>query len=383
MSTTRYDELESWRGLAALAVVVFHLHQNIEVRLGDMGHWLVFDALRYGVSVFFVLSGFVIFLPFVRAAIDGTHAQAARGFLIRRAARLLPLYWVAILTVWAISYAGPESFVDLFEHLTFTQVFDSERIFHTIGPAWSLAIEVMFYAFAYGLGRMLIWLCRGVNRRSARTALCLTLIVCLGLLSLGFKAWAQFVAEFPLDAYAIWFSFPAQFDQFALGMALAVLVAARSGKPLVSATGGLALALAGITAASVVVRFQYSEPGEHFTGICVASAFLLVMGSTVLAPRGSLTERALKRRSLTFLGLVSYSVYMWHEPVMRHTSLWPWVTDHPQAWWPLGGLAVLALVVAVATVSHFAIERPGMEIAQAFTRDGRLRDYYRAERFTE
>ena len=105
---TRFTELEAYRGIAALLVVVFHAYQYSregtgtprEVYTGTPLH-LLFYNLEAPVSWFFVLSGFLLFLPFARAAIEQRGFLSSRGFLVRRAIRIRPPYYVAILVVWA------------------------------------------------------------------------------------------------------------------------------------------------------------------------------------------------------------------------------------------------------------------------------------------
>ena len=80
-------------------------------------------------------------------------ALPAREFLFRRAVRIVPLYWIAVTTVWALrNPALPGDWRDLVEHLLFVQVFDRERIFYTLGPTWSMSLEVMFYLSLVVLG---------------------------------------------------------------------------------------------------------------------------------------------------------------------------------------------------------------------------------------
>src|SRR5439155_24073279 len=88
--------LEAYRGIAALLIVVYHAYQHSRLASayvydGTPLHVLLRN-LEAGVAWFFVLSGFLIVLPFARAAANRQSAVSVRGFLVRRAIRIVPLY---------------------------------------------------------------------------------------------------------------------------------------------------------------------------------------------------------------------------------------------------------------------------------------------------
>lgn len=119
------------------------------------------------------MSAYLLTLSYARAAIDGGSLRPARAFLFRRAIRIVPLYFLAVLVVWASRNATlPGNWLDLVEHPTFTHVFDQERIFYTLGPTWSLSLEVFFYLTLVVLGPLAIRACRRLRRRHTRVAVC-------------------------------------------------------------------------------------------------------------------------------------------------------------------------------------------------------------------
>src|SRR4051812_6590794 len=96
---SRLDALDGLRGLAALGVLVLHVWM---FSYGDNGKPpkglldLALGELRLGVQLFFVLSGFLLFRPFVAAALGGGPRPSLRRYAVRRAARILPAYWAAV-----------------------------------------------------------------------------------------------------------------------------------------------------------------------------------------------------------------------------------------------------------------------------------------------
>lgn len=387
----RFEELEAYRGVAALLIVIFHAYQfsreatHVQqyVYEGTPLH-LFFSNLDAGVAWFFVLSGFLIFLPFARASAGQGRPQSAPGFLIRRAIRIVPLYYMAILTVWALRYQGGlDYWIDLLEHLTFTQVFDTEHIFYTIGPAWSLSVEVLFYIFVAGFGPLIYLACNRLATLKAQVALLTVMILLITAISLGYKWWAFYVWNIPVaplqkEGFSIYFGLLAKMDTFAIGMLLAVAVVASNGRAyfgrllawLLRIIGGAVLVWAFIMRTS-------SPPVELYIHTLSGAAFVLILASTVLGPRSKTTrQRVLTHPALQFLGLISYSVYIWHEPLMlelrNHTAL---ISDAPSAF-PWNALVLAVGSIAVATLSYCIIERPMTNLRHLFTKEGRLVQRY-------
>src|SRR4051794_32608663 len=95
----RLDALDGLRGLAAFGVLVLHVWMfwHGDLHRPDKGFAdFAIGELRLGVALFFVLSGFLLFRPFVRAALDGAPRPGLGRYVVRRAARILPLYWAAL-----------------------------------------------------------------------------------------------------------------------------------------------------------------------------------------------------------------------------------------------------------------------------------------------
>jgi peptidoglycan/LPS O-acetylase OafA/YrhL len=313
----------------------------------------------------------------VRASLERSRPQSARGYVVRRAIRILPVYWVAILIVWASRNGRlPGDWRDLLEHLTFTQVFDDKRIFYTIGPAWSLAIEVMFYAFLLLVGQLMVRLCRRVPRRAGALA---WVLLCLLLVAVG-MLWkvAHVAGGTSYDAWSVWFGPLAKIDIFAVGMLLAV-VAAVLPRPL--RVPAVAPAVARVLGVAVVAwswwwRGPFGQAKDEYAHTVVAVGFALVLLGSVLASEGSLWERALATRPMLLLGTISYSLYLWHEPVLLQLAGHHWVlTERWTAFLP-GTALLLVLSIAAGWISYLAIEYPVMQVRRHMDRSGRLTTPY-------
>jgi peptidoglycan/LPS O-acetylase OafA/YrhL len=347
-----------------------------------VAHFLYFGTLGYTVlnsldamvPWFFVLTAFLLFEPVARSAIDGRQPMSARGFLIRRAIRILPVYYVAVVVVWASRQTTlPGDWRDLIEHLTFTQVFDEKRIFYTIGPAWSLSVEVFFYLALAVLSLILPRACRRLASRKRRIAVLAASTAALALVSLAWKAWSFSAGHRPTTgSFTTWFGPAANLDIFAAGMAAAIVVAAFGDRRPLRSRGRLALRLAalGLLAVAFITRQANSWTGVYFTAVC-AVGFGGLVAAAVLGPERDRWGRALSCRPLMWLGAISYSIYLWHEPVLLAFAGWEGVVRQAPGAFLRDAVIVVVVSVLAGWLSYLLIERPTSQLGRVFGRDGR------------
>ena len=381
----RFEGLEAFRGIAALMMVVFHSYQYS--REGTQAGRYVYEGtpadtffrgLEAGVSWFFVLSGFLIFLPFAYSAVSQGSPRSARRFLVRRALRILPLYYVAILAVWSLRFTGSrEEWTDLLQHLTFTHVFSREHIFWTIGPAWSLAVEVIFYLFIAVVGPLAYLACRPIGTIGGRATLLAVVVAALGAGSIAYKWWARYVAEIPEDNWPVYFGPVAKLDTLCFGMLLAILIAylsaRRSRFGFGAAPSGLLFVFGLVLLAADFLLRDDSEAVAFYFHTFSGAAFTLVLAATVLA--GGSGERwggllgVLRKPALGFLGVISYSVYMWHEPLLVELGKLDFFINRQPESFPQNAVVLVILSIVVGTLSYRLIERPAMGFQHAFDRN--------------
>lgn len=337
----RFVTLDALRGLAAMAVVVFHLRGAIERSTPDWAPgWLdtLFAHGYLGVDVFFVISGFVI-AHSVRGA-EYTLGYLGR-FALRRSFRLDPPYWCAIaleiglifIGLWLIPSLGTPvpSVPQVVAHLFYAQNLlgygDVQEVF------WTLCFEVQFYV-AFVL-MLVVWQqLRGrLSPRVAVGALALLFVLSLAV---------RFAPGFPeLRGWALirWY-------QFFLGALTYWTIRGRC------STGHLLLAWAviALTAASPFAT------GLEFVAVAVSAGMLIV------ARRGQLGT-LLGGPVLQYFGRQSYSLYLLHGPIgwrvvsLGQTLLGQQVT--PAMAWALFALG-LACSVAAADMLWRLVERPSI-----------------------
>jgi peptidoglycan/LPS O-acetylase OafA/YrhL len=359
----RLDALDGLRGLAATGVLVLHVWM---FSYGDSHRPpkglldLTLGELRLGVQLFFVLSGFLLFRPFVGAALDGVrHGPSLVRYAIRRAARILPGYWlalgVAFLLLRHLDHPMQIDPAQLPVFLLFAENHFLETIKHLDPPMWTLAIEVSFYATLPLAGLLALRLGSHRGRQLALTLL----IVAGGLLStvLAYTHhWPETLSTSLLP----------HLTEFGAGMTAAVLLHRRTLRPLPAG----AVAVAGVLL--IVSNSWWHATGSgsvelrNLVGDAPGVAGIALVLATLVA--GPWEGVLLARGPAKWLGSISYGVYLFHFPVivaLRMTDRWP--EDS------LGRdlLAVLAITLPAATISWLFVERPAIRWARRRTSAGR------------
>ena len=366
-SLRRWRELDGHRGIAVLGIVVFSVYRfsNVEHFLyrGTLGY-TVLNSLDAMVPWLFVLSAFLLFEPIARSAIEAPHTIAVRGFLTRRAIRLLPLYYVAVLIVWfSRQQTLPGDWRDLLEHLTFTQVFDEKRIFYTIGPAWAISVEVLFCLLLAAIMIGLKHACGRVTARRHRTLMLVATITVLGTVSLAWKAWSFAATHHPTTAaFTTWFGPLSSLDDFAVGMAAAVLVATRPDLRAIKPTGRLLLRVAGVAilCAAFATRQANTWTGVYFPTTCAVGFGCLVAAAALGRP--DRWGRTFSRPPLLWLGTISFSIYVWHEPIMLALHHSHDLIRQSYGAFPTDAAVVVALSILAGWVSYTLIQRPTRQL---------------------
>ncbi len=287
----RLHSLQALRGVAVLLVVVYHL-RHFAVRwctIDGLPAWLV--HFQAGVDLFFVISGYVMVHVATRSGQPASHPGA---FLLKRAVRIYPLYWVftVLAGTFLLARSGwvhPRS-ESLGEVLLGSLVLWPQTSAPLVGQGWSLVHEMYFYCtFALLLG----------GRRLAVTLVGWVALVAIGLVTFG-----------PFDGDSVpllrTVFHPLTFE-FAAGAAIALLhQAGKLPLPAVSLLTGLALWLGSWT------QGEFAQHGVPRVLCHGAAALLIVHGVVAL-------ERLRRLPSLPWLiaiGDASYSIYLSHLAVI-------------------------------------------------------------------
>ena len=368
----RFPLVDGVRAVAVLSIVLYHVSYATGANLDDTIGPLL-SRLHVGVAIFFVVSGFLLYRPFLAARRGLGPAVGTGGYLRRRLLRIVPAYWVA-LTLLAIWPGLPGVFTgDWWIYYGFLQVYSTETYLQGIGPAWSLATEMAFYLALPFVALLAARVTRGAPIATwLRRELALLAVLYFG--AAAFRAWTlRNGAPFDLPPGVL----AGTFDWFAVGMGLAVASVAldESGREprtrflrgqqsllaWVAAAGVFALLVWGIglpTVSAFSPTFRLTQLQYFAEHALMGLVALLVIAPAVLGDlSGGIVRALLRSRTAAFLGLVSYGIFLWHGPLVQELAK----TDAVDVTVVLL-LATLAVVVPIATASYYVVERPFLRL---------------------
>ena len=363
-----FPGFDGLRAIAALTVVGVHtaFASGFTSKHAALGRYT--SRLEIGVSVFFVISGFLLYRPFAVDHFGGKAAPSLRMFWARRVKRIVPAYWVAFLI---ISYALHDDTVRHswnapLVYLGFAQIYFPNYIISGIDQAWSLCTEMSFYLllplYAAFLGR---------RRRPPDHQLRVEGAGLAALVAISFAYRIPVLLAHGHLAQAMPSWLPGYLDQFALGMLLAVASAYlvsvgrrpatlwHPAAPWISWSVAV-MAFVAVSNLGLSVKPLASPsigPSLLRQTLYGAFGFFLVLPA-VFGPQDTGTvRRFLAWKPVALIGVVSYGVYLWHEAWMYTFLGWfgPGLFHYP---WGALLVLVTALAVTSATLSYRLVERP-------------------------
>ncbi|MGE5694371.1 MAG: acyltransferase family protein [Candidatus Sericytochromatia bacterium] len=323
-SVSKAERVASLTGIRAVAaLLVMGTHAAYTTGKYPQGYWGSFySRMEIGVPIFFVLSGFLLFGPWVRALAEDRPPPSVARYAWHRVRRIMPAYVITVLVAYVLYHyrtAGPNpghSLTGLLRNLTLTQIYTDNYLFSYLHQGltqmWSLAVEVAFYVvlplMAYLL---LVVLCRRrwQPRLLSAGLFGLSLITPLWLVLVHTTDWLPDGARLWLPSYLIWFTG---------GMILAVL--ATTGQQWYAAIC-LPLALACYFVVSTPLGGEpTTSPRELWEALAkvafYAAIAVLIVAPLALGNRGWYA-RALASRPMVWLGEISYEIFLIHLVVME------------------------------------------------------------------
>jgi peptidoglycan/LPS O-acetylase OafA/YrhL len=396
--------LDGVRGLAFLIVLCQHVSSMAAI----LGFWspganpfLAAFLLSgsSGVTLFFVLSGFLLFLPYAQAFVLKKSWPEAKIFYLRRVLRIFPGYFFSLFILVFFSkpfLLQPHNWHQLLPFLTFTMQFGSSALIN--GPYWTLAVEFQYYlllpliAFAiYGLTRLV-----RPERRIRVVVVCLLAMIVWGLATraLGDHSTLHPNEHFGLPPrifsvfiQIVYGNYGKFFEDFAAGMLIAlgyiyVLNSPQKEQYLrrLHQVGPLLCVISVLCFAFAIMR-NYAEAYLHFwsfvpsfflrfpwiTEFTFAIGYSCFVLAVLFNRSGGWIKRIFEWTPLRWIGLISYSLYIWHLPILLAiaANLGPSLKhfSHPLSFF-LFWFLVFTVSVFCCFFLYILIEKPGMQLSE-------------------
>ena len=353
-------ELEGLRALAALAVLLTHAG----FLSGSTGRATLpgfLARMDIGVAIFFVLSGFLLYLPHARHIADGAAPVNTRSYAIRRFSRLVPAWLAVLIGTLVLVPESREADREIWvANLLQLQSMKLEWDLPGLAQLWSLSTEVMFYVALPVVGLVAARAAARAGRRGHLGVLaglvaltwCFRLLDGLGALPQGFS-WIR--------------TLPAVGDWFVVGMLLALVVTDDALRRPVASVVRVAPWHLYVLAACVfwVLTTRSAGPYDltpptpaHATVKHIGYALVagLVIAPSVLGAR-TVVSRVLSSPPLVYLGTISYGVFLWHLPIMFAVRSALGLDVFAYGFWITVVLTLIASII-VAALSWHLLESP-------------------------
>lgn len=407
--TTHFPNLDGYRAIGMMMIMVGHVAFATGIQFRhEVGRY--FARFDIGLPIFFILSAFLLYRPFVLRLLQDRPPPGWWSFFRRRLLRILPGYWAALVFIALIfglaigvdpatgeRIYGLPSFGQWVMFALFLQTATAKTAFYGITQSWSIAVEMVFYlllpAFAVVTSR---WL----SSRERPTTVRRLLALCVAIYLAGSAFRCSLVVFDPPWAQAGMLWFPSQMDFFALGMAMAIFSAAHAtGVPLprpltwvgrhpaTSWLIALGFWLIVVNPWDFQGRFtdMFTTPAlpleisreyvarEFIYGF--AALFFLLPAMFGDQSRGRI-RWFLRWRPVAYLGAVSYAFYLWHMAWIRQAELWTGAQPFS------GNFAAIAAITLVGTLTCAVLSYHLIELPFLRLKDGHLADLFRRNRST-
>ncbi|MEZ5116853.1 MAG: acyltransferase [Candidatus Nanopelagicales bacterium] len=372
---SEFPALDGYRAVAAFAVLTTH----VAFTTGATG-WPVLGPvlfhLDFGVTLFFLLSGFLLYRPWAAASLAGAKAPAFGPYLWRRALRILPAYVVMVaVTLLVLPEIQPVTAREWGANLLLLHIYVPDTVVEGLTQTWSLATEVSFYLvlplIAWVAGRV----GRGNPERSARYQV--GVLVAVALVSIPFRLALKGSGYDAGGLAGFWL--PGFLDWFALGMICAVVRerirfggAGRGWTALREVADDSAFAVAAGVLLFLLACTPLGGPYELVAGSLwqdglkhslYGFAALLLLLPGFLSTRQNRITGTLAHPAPRFLGEISYGVFLWHLVLLRLLvdllDIQPFSGGFAWVW-----TVTVLLTIVAATASFRWVELP----AQRFRR---------------
>ncbi len=312
------------------------------------------NASRFGLSLFFTLSAFLIFELLTRER-QSIGTVAVKQFYVRRILRIWPLYYLGLALGVLVAFLPGGNRADLpiigwfalFLGAWHSSLFGWLK--NPASPLWSISVEEQFYVLAP-------WVARYFNRKS--------LFAFCGALIVFSNAWLYYLGKASAPDYRIWADSFVQFQCFAGGILLCLVLRGRTPRLAVwQRLLLLAASWAGWFFAAYALHFRFGTGGNPGSWDLIVDYALGAAGSVLILIAALGINPAFLPRWVVYLGRISFGLYVYHEfSIDLMDYLIPHVASMKSPLYPLKGALTLALIFFLAAISFRYFETPFLKL---------------------
>ncbi|MBN1545035.1 MAG: acyltransferase [Syntrophaceae bacterium] len=370
--------LDGLRAIAALAVFGVHYNQivRLDYHLEPFSSNTLLANGEYGVSLFFSLSGFLLSLPYWQALANHTFFPDMRTYLLRRSARIIPAYYVALtaLIILGNLWRIPDARMDILLHYSFLFNYTEFSIFSINPPFWTLAVEAQFYL----LLPCIFLLIRKFSPYGSWGVIILLGIAAYAVHYLLISTITRIV-PWPLNPWLTWIrpygavlshSIQANLPHFLIGMGAGRLYLdlgrKMDGPHAMTKYISESVFWLCFLAVLFLLGTGYVEKIEApYAPYGLPLVPLMLAAMILTAPFTHVAGRILDGFPLRRLGLISYGIYIFHLPCLIYLDR-AMTTFGLDAAEHRGLFGVLGLVISVliASISYIVVEKPVMNFVR-------------------
>jgi peptidoglycan/LPS O-acetylase OafA/YrhL len=381
----RLPVLDGIRGVCAIGVVFTHVAFATFVTstiVGPQHHsiWAILAAGQLSIGPFFILSGLLLYRPFARRTLAGTPWPDLKVFFLRRAARILPAFWlVAVADLLLLNLTAIHGIWDVLRPLTLMHIYNF-HYYAGMDVLWTVPTEAQFYLALPVLAVVMHLLARNVAdpvKKARRMLIPVAVMIAVEF------AWTAYVHSHYPNFVPQYFYPMSITGLFGIGMALAVwsvrsevvpdrkpgifrLAAAHPNWFWIAAIAFYALNCAQPWGHAGAANWQ-TAPAALVRDVCLQAFSGLIMLPLVMPGSSSrFMNVTLGNRPIRYIGRISYGIYLWHFTMIylrfKSGSVYGKIIPvnlllGKYGFWD-SVIPVLAGAIAVASLSFFILERP-------------------------
>ncbi|GFP74247.1 acyltransferase family protein [Clostridium fungisolvens] len=379
INNSNISELDAMRGIAVLLVFFYHIMgvagiRTLSIRKFNVAPFMMWGHL--GVDIFYILSGFLLFLPFGKAYYNNTSVNL-KDYFIKRALRILPaFYFFIIIYVFCVNtdLLTKSGFKSILGNMMFLQNYPVFNIKVFNDTTWTLAVEVQFYIILPIIAKFF------TGNKAKKSFIISIIIVMIYRLAVTAIIKPTMVVSDTRYYMACEANILGCFDNFAIGMLISNLYIKNSLNiteikisKIINVCKKLSLVSPLVFTFLMYNYYNSSFNSSMFHNIFFSfffdiTLYLFVASIIVVAlfSEGKLINSVLNNRILIFMGTISYSIYIWHLFFQQRLNNIPFIISSTslQTKYIKLFLVSVIFIIPFSALMYLLVERPFIDLSK-------------------